>query len=343
MALRQSFSLPEQPNSQFSNHRKTTRNPIDRFFSTIRKDKKSELPDFDISFDAHTPDTIYWYDIQRDGTRMKGASKMHRTLFSPAMVEIFRSCRRAYEIANSKFSTGESGTASATCKRFILKGIAEINKSKIATVNQVQKYLGNWPVEELEKHFGEKELNTRAFLFAYKSLIRYATNPYRPDGAQVVAVGLKLRARVAHVRVYVEDTIDLVLWYPEQRKLEFVDFQTQPLKRLDPSWPTASMLFKQYLSERLQMRWAFDTLALTQYRITAGEFQMSSVNFDNTSTTRLHWDELVATLEEMKQPPTQEHRACSAATTQECKYCASLKPVLEVSEEGKLQLFYKTA
>jgi hypothetical protein len=274
---------------------------------------------------------------------MKGASKMHRTLFSPAMVEIFRSCRRAYEIAYSKFSTGDSGTASATCKRFILKGIAEINKCKITTVNQMQKYMGNWPVEELERHFGEKELNTRAFLFAYKSLIRYVTNPYRPDGAQVVAVGLKLRARVAHVRVYVEDTIDLVLWYPEQRKLEFVDFQTQPLKRLDPSWPTPSMLFKQYLSERLQMRWAFDNLVLTQCRITAGEFQTSSVNFDNTSRSRVHWDELVATLEEMKQPPTQEHRACSGSTTKECKYCATLKPVLEVSEEGKLQLLYKTA
>jgi hypothetical protein len=274
---------------------------------------------------------------------MKGALKMHRTLFSPAMVEIFRSCRRAYEIAYSKFSTGESGTASATCKRFILKGIAEINKSRITTVNQVQKYMGNWPVEDLEKHFGEKELNTRAFLFAYKALIRYATNPYRPDGALVVAVGLKLRARVAHVRVYVEDTIDLVLWYPAQKKLELVDFQTQPLKRLDPSWPTATMLFKQYLSERLQMRWAFDTLALTQCRITAGEFQTNSVTFDSTSTTRLHWDELVATLEEMKQPPAQEHRPCSAPSTQECKYCATLKPVLEVSEEGKLQLLYKTA
>ena len=91
------------------------------------------------------------------------------------------------------------------------------------------------------------------------------------------------------------------------------------------------------------MRWAFDTLVLTQCRVTAGEFQMNSVTLDNNSRTRLHWNELVATLEEMKKPPTSEHRACSAPSVQECKYCASLKPVLEVSEEGKLQLLYKTA
>ena len=268
---------------------------------------------------------------------------MHRTLFSPAMVEIFRSCRRAYEIAYSKFSNGDSGSASATCKRFILKGIAEINKSKLTTINHVQKYMGNWPVEELERQLGEKDTNTRAFLFAYKTLSKYVSAPYRPDGAQVVAVGLRLRARVAHVRVYVEDTIDLVLWYPEQQKLELVDFQTQPLKRLDPSWPTTSMLFKQYLSERLKIRWPFETLTLSYCRVTASETAVNSVNFDSTSATRLHWEEMVATLEEMKQPPGSEHRTCSQAATNSCKLCSSLKPVLEVSEEGKLQLLYKTA
>lgn len=268
---------------------------------------------------------------------------MHRTLFSPAMVDIFRSCRRAYEIAFSKYSHGASGTAGATCKRFILKGIADINKSRLNTVNQVQKYMGHWPVDELERQFGQKETNTRAFLFAYKTLSNYVSAPYRPDGAQVVAVGLKLRARVAHVRVYVEDTIDLVLWYPEQKKLELVDFQTQPLKRLDPTWPTASMMFKQYLSERLQIRWPFETLALTYCRVSASEVATNSITFDSNTTTRLHWDEMVATLEEMKQPAGSGERTCSASSTRECKYCSHLTPVLEVSEEGKLQLLYKTA
>lgn len=268
---------------------------------------------------------------------------MHRTLFSPAMVEIFRSCRRAYEIAYSRFSNGDSGTPLATCKRFILKGIAEINKSKISNVNQVQKYMGNWPVEELERQFGEKETNTRAFLFACKALSKYVATPYKPAGAQVVAVGLRLRARVAHVRVYVEDTIDLVLWYPEQQRLELVDFQTQPLKRLDPTWPTTSMLFKQYLSERLKIRWPFETLSLTYCRVNPDGVTANTVNLDTTSSTRLHWDEMVASLEDMKQPPGNEPRPCSQAFSKDCKYCSGLKPVLEVSEEGKLQVLYKIA
>jgi hypothetical protein len=259
------------------------------------------------------------------------------------MVEIFRSCRRAYEIAYSRFSNGQSGSAPATCKRFILKGIAEINKSKISTVNQVQKYMGHWPVEELERQFGEKEINTRAFLFACKTLSKYVNSPYRPQGSQVVAVGLRLRARVAHVRVYVEDTIDLVLWYPEQKRLELVDFQTQPLKRLDPTWPTTSMLFKQYLAERLQIRWPFEALALTYCRVETDAVTTNSVTLDSTSSSRLHWEEMVATLEEMKRPPGAEPRPCSQALGQDCKYCGGLKPVFAVSEEGKLQVLYKTA
>ena len=53
---------------------------------------------------------------------------MHRTLFSPSMVETFRSCKRAYEIAFSKYADGNgSSSAAAICRKFILKGIAEIN------------------------------------------------------------------------------------------------------------------------------------------------------------------------------------------------------------------------
>jgi hypothetical protein len=157
---------------------------------------------------------------------------------------------------------------------------------------------------------------------------------------------------VAHVRVYIEDTIDLILWYPELRKLELIDFQTQPLKRLDSAWPTTSMLFKQYLAERLQIRWPFETLTLTYCRATPSEITTSSVDFDCNSGTRIHWEELVATLEQMKHPPSMEQIACSATMAspfntgnlnKECRYCSGLAPFLEVSDEGKLQLIYKSA
>jgi len=269
---------------------------------------------------------------------------MHRTLFSPSMVDVYRSCRRAYELAYSKLVDSTSSSGPSICKRFILRGLAEINRGKLASLSQVQKFMGqNWPTEELEKQYGEKEANTRAFLLTYKTLARYVAAPYRPDGAQIVAVALKLRARVAHVRVYVEDTIDLVLWYPDQQKLELVDFQTTPLKRMDPSWPTPSMLFRQYLCERLRIRWPFETLALTTCRVTNSEIASDTIPFDHTSSSRTHWDELVRSLDEMKEPRTKEATPCSAPTREQCKYCTNLIPSLEVSEEGKLRLLYKTA
>lgn len=270
---------------------------------------------------------------------------MHRTLFTPSMVETFRSCKRAYEIAFSKYTDGNgSSSAAAICRKFILKGIAEINKSRLANVNQVQKYVGqNWPAEKLSEQLGEKENNTRAFLFAFKALSRYVNQPYVRQGAHTVAVALKLRARVAHVRVYVEDTIDLVLWHPEQKLLEFVDFQTQPLKLMDPAWPSADMLFKQHLAERLKIRWPFEKLVLTSCRVTATEISTNTISLDDSSTSRLHWQDMLKTLEEMKQPPSRDARQCSSGLTENCRYCSALTPVLQVSESGKLELLFKTA
>ena len=76
---------------------------------------------------------------------------------------------------------------------------------------------------------------TKAFLYVYKTLLRYLSRTYRPTGSRVVGVALNIRARVPHVQVYIEDTFDLILWYPAERKLEFVDFTMQPLKAADPS------------------------------------------------------------------------------------------------------------
>jgi hypothetical protein len=254
------------------------------------------------------------------------------------MVETFRVCKRAYELAFSKYVIGATASsASSICKRFILKGIAEINRGRFTNVNQVQKFMGqHWPVDKVDEYFCDKENNTKAFLFAYKTLSHYVNNPYKPSGAQIVAVALKLRARVAHLRVYVEDTVDLVLWYPERRLLEFVDFQTHP-------WPSAEMLFKQHLAERLKMRWPFERLVMTTCRVGKNEIDTAAVNLDDSSTSRLHWQELLKTLEEMKQPPAKESQPCSASKTEDCRYCSALVPVLQVSEEGKIKLLFKTA
>lgn len=257
---------------------------------------------------------------------------MHRTLFTPAMIETFRSCKRAYELAFIKYSNGGSPVrASVICKKFILRALAEINRGKLETVNQVQKYMGqNWPVEKLDEHFGEKEKATRAFLFAYKSLTKYVARQYRPHGSQVVAVALKVRARIAHVRVYVEDTLDLVLFYPDEKRLEIVDFQLQPLKPIDPAWPSSSVLVKYCLAERLKTRWPFEKITLTSYRVGTQDFQPVSINLEE-SLYRLHWAELVKTLEDMKEGKVDDSKNCALHGSGSCQPCRSLIAQLKAS------------
>lgn len=249
---------------------------------------------------------------------------MHRTLFTPAMIETFRSCKRAYELASLKFTNGGAPVrASVICKKFILRALAEINRGKLESVNQVQKYMGqNWPTEKLEDQIGEKEKATRAFLFAYKSLIKYASKPYKPRNAEVAAVALKVRARIATVRVYVEDTLDLVLWHPDEKRLEIVDFQLQPLKPFDPAWPSSSVLVKYYLAEKLKTRWPFEKLTLTTYRIGTQSFQPICINVEE-SIYKLHWAELVKTLDEMKDDKSGAS-ACTHQAKGSCRYCSNL-------------------
>ena len=249
---------------------------------------------------------------------------MHRTLFTPAMIETFRSCKKAYELASIKFTNGGAPVrASVICKKFILRALAEINRGKLDSVNQVQKYMGqNWPVEKLEDQIGEKEKATRAFLFAYKSLIKYAAKPYKPRNAEVAAVALKVRARIATVRVCVEDTLDMVLWHADEKRLEIVDFQLQPLKPVDPAWPSSSVLVKYYLAEKLKSRWAFEKLTLTTYRVGTQDFQPISINLEE-SIYKLHWAELVKTLDEMKDEKS-ETKTCALHAKGSCQYCNNL-------------------
>jgi len=241
------------------------------------------------------------------------------------MIETFRSCKRAYELAFLKYTNGGGKTtASVICKKFVLRALAEINRNRLTTVNQVQKYMGqNWPVEKLNEQIGEKEVGIRAFLFAYKSLLKYVTVPYRPRGAEVMAVALKARARIAHVRVYVEDTLDLVLWYPQERRLEIVDFQLQPLKPFNPAWPSESLLVKYYLAERLKTRWPFEKLSLTQFRVGTQDFQPVTVNLEE-SIFRLHWNELIATLDSMKETKSVSSESCPNNAKGTCSHCQSL-------------------
>jgi len=234
---------------------------------------------------------------------------MHRTLFSPAMIETFRTCRRAYDLAFLKEAIGENPQRlTVICKHFILRGLAQINKGKVTSIAQVQKYMGlNWPADRVSAVAIDKDDAAKAFLFVYKTLLGYVTKPYLhlpnpPNSSRyskVVGCALKVRARVPQVRVYLEDTLDLVLWYPNERKLEFIDFHIQPIKAFDPAWPSVDLLVKKFLAERLQTRWPFTQLSIVSQRLGVTEFLPVNLNLEET-IYRLHWQEIVKQLEKIK-------------------------------------------
>ncbi len=235
---------------------------------------------------------------------------MDRTLLTPPMIETFRTCRQAYQYA---FLGSEERVepVSSVCKRFLLKALSEINRGRIATVNQVQKFMGqHWPVDKIGQQEGVK-----AFLFVYKTLTNYVANPYKPGGGEIVGASLKVRARVPHIRVYLEDTLDLIIWYPQAQKLEFVDFHVQPLRPLNPAWPSPSILVKQFLAERLQSRWTFEQLDMTFVRLGPNGATPVSFTLDD-GLYRLHWPELLKIVEEMKDPDS-----FSAHPSQLCDRC----------------------
>ncbi len=254
---------------------------------------------------------------------------MHRTLFTPSMVEAFRICKKAYQATQAQYAAGMyanlTGNSNANSvktrlksltRRFILRGLAEINRGKLTSINQVQKHMGQqWPVDFLSSAALDRDKNTRAFLFAYKTLTRYFAKPYKPEGAEIVGVAQKVRARVPHLRVYVEDTMDLMLWHPREKRLELVDYQLTPLAHLDPRWPSATILVKQYLAERLKMRFPFERVTLTFVRVGTKEHQPVSLTLDE-SIFALHWSELLKTLECMKEE-SEGQRACS----DDCLHC----------------------
>lgn len=265
---------------------------------------------------------------------------MHRTLFTPSMVEAFRTCKTAYKIGQTHYAEGTNtvkGRLKSLTRRFILRGLAEINRGRLETINQVQKYMGQqWPVDILSTAAQDRDKNTRAFLFAYKTLTRYVGKPYRPEGSEIVGVAQKVRARVPHVRVYVEDTMDLMLWYPNEKRLELVDYQLTPIAHYDPRWPSATILVKQYLAERLKMRFPYERVTLTFFRAGTKEHQPVSLTLDE-SIFALHWSELVKTLETMREG-SETHSECSEA----CRHCEA--ETEQRGEELKVnEAFSKTA
>jgi hypothetical protein len=248
---------------------------------------------------------------------------MERTLFTPPMIETFRVCRRAYQLAflASREQRSEKMRLSTICKRFLLKALAEVNRSRITNVPQMQKYLGQqWPAEGLaapDDATGQ-EKTIQAFRFLYRVLTNYVVAPYRPQGSEVAAVSLKVRARVPHTKVYLEDTFDLILWHPEQKILELVDFHIQPLKPFDPAWPTPSLLVRHFLAQRLRSRWPFEKILFTFCHLRADGFAAGSLELDE-SVVNLHWPDLVKTVNQM-----QSEEDFSPHRSELCKRCQFL-------------------
>lgn len=270
---------------------------------------------------------------------------MDRTLFTPAMIETFRVCKRAYELAFVRPKTGmEKVKLSTLCKRFLLKAFAEVNRGRLTTVNEAQKYIGQqWSSlkigSDLPEDFQAKSI--QAFRFAYRALTNYVNKPYRPAGSEIVGVNVKLRARIPHSRVYLEDTFDMILWYPEEKVLEIVDYHLNPLKPFDPAWPSPSLLVKQFLSEKLRSRLPFEKIKMTFIQIQSQGLLGSSCDLD-PSVFRLHWPEIVKLVEDMKHPSDYEpHRS------ELCKRCDFLAECLSMgsfcTSENRNDVAYRSA
>lgn len=263
---------------------------------------------------------------------------MDRTLFSSPMIETFRVCRRAYQFAFGAAPV-DKVRLSTLCKRFLLRALTDIHRGRIRNLPQVQKYLGqHWPTEKLaaEGDADQQEKAVQAFRFVYRVLTRYVSSPYKPKNSEVAAVALKVRARVPHVKVYLEETMDLILWHPEKATLEIVDFHLHPLKPLDPAWPPPSLLVRFYLAQRLKARWPFQRVVFTFARLQTETTSTHTIEIDE-SVFRLHWPEVIKTLEEMKNPEDYApHRSPLCKRCQFLTECIAMDQKAPASESSAL-------
>jgi len=252
---------------------------------------------------------------------------MQRTLYTPTMIDTFRACKKAYTLAFLQNSL-ETESLSFICKQFLLRVLSQINKGKITTVSQLQKYMGQyWPAHQLDSK-SDREAVTKAFLFVYKTLLRYLAKPYRPAGGRIVGVALNIRARVPNAKVYVEDTFDLILWFQNEQRLEFVDFTMQSLKNFDPAWPGTTILVKKYLAEKLKTRWPYKKLSVRFERLGLQDYPAVIANPEE-SIYRLHWTERVKNLEEMQALENEEmgnkpFRDSLWQPHEKCRHCETI-------------------
>lgn len=246
---------------------------------------------------------------------------MDWTLFSPFMLDTFKACKRAYSLARERFSDRSRPQSLASlCKQFVLRGVSEINKGKIQNNNQLQIFIGqHWPVDKLEKAgFGQDQI-ARSFLYVYKTLLHYVRCPYIPDGAEVVASAQRVRARVPQVRVYLEDTFDLILWYPERRHLEIVDFRLKLPQEILKCDPLPSNLARQFLASKLRSRWPYQTLSSTTCKITPKGIYVSEKDLPEDQFNN-NWDNIVRDLQEMKTPS----QPAAHKNGEDCFFCEVL-------------------
>jgi hypothetical protein len=268
---------------------------------------------------------------------------MDRTLFTPPMIETFRVCRRAYQMA---FLGGRQGPEKVklqtVCKRFLLRALSEIHKGRIQNLPQVQKYLGqHWPAERLifdGDDLRGQEQGIQAFRFVYRVLTNYISDPYRPKGGEPAGISLKVRARVPHSKVYLEDTFDLIIWHPEKRVLELVDFHLSPLKPYDPAWPASALMVRYFLAQRLRQRWPFDKLVMTYCQLHSDGLTPVPIEIDD-AIFRLHWPELLKTINQMKDPQDYApHRNPMCRRCQFLTECVAMGPAAEEEPKGEVSL-----
>lgn len=246
---------------------------------------------------------------------------MDRTLFFPFMLDTYKACKRAYELARTRLATQpEKRSLASICKQFVRKGIGQINKGKIQNNNQLQIFIGqHWPVEKLEKCGFTQDQIARSFLYTYKTLLHYLRCPYVPADAQVVATAQKVRSKVHRAGVYIEDTFDLVLWYPEKQHLEIVDFRLKLPHRVSNQHPIPSLLARHFLANKLRVRWPFRTLSVSTIKVTPKALHVSEMDLPE-ETFNNNWDEIVRDLEKMKSPLDLDAQ-CSHDN---CSFCSML-------------------
>ncbi len=240
---------------------------------------------------------------------------MDKTLFLPSMIEAFSLCKRSYIASMKSFedrtqrvpgNTNSQGIS--LLKQFVKKGIAEINRQRVTSSHQVQAFSGEyWPLEQMEKQNFNQDQTTRLFLYSYKLLMSYVRKPYKPQGAQVALVGQKLRAKVPGAKVYLEDTFDLVLWYPQTRTVEIVDFRLRPSSIANLSSASAYILARQFLADKLKSRIHFQNLVMTTCLMGQNSMQVDSIKVEDSNLhNESNWQVIVDSLLEMKSPSLSE-------------------------------------